>query len=173
MPRSHPYTAEQRLAAFYAKTMPVPFSGCLIWLAATRPFGYGVFGVGQKTYMAHRWIFENKVRPLRPGEILCHKCDVPACVNIDHLFPGTKADNSADMTGKRRHWTYCFRGEMNRTAKLDEEKVADIRRLVRKGWRHADIADIYGVHKSLISHINRGKSWAKPSGIELVGTRYE
>jgi hypothetical protein len=82
------------------------------------------------------------------------------------------ADNSADMTGKKRHWTYSFNGEASPNAKLNEEKVDHIRKLARRGWRHADIADIYGIHKSLVSHIMRGKVWAKPTGVELIGTRF-
>lgn len=171
-----PYRAmseQKRLERFHQKTMPVPFCGCIIWLASTTPSGYGCFFNGKRVVPAHRFIYEKAVRPLSVGDVVCHKCDTPACVNPEHLFVGTMADNSADMTRKRRHWTYSFNGDMSPFAKLNEEKVAEIRILLSRGLRHRDIADRFDVHKSTISLINTGKIWVKPTGVDLVGTRYE
>ena len=40
--------------------------------------------------------------PLTNGLLACHHCDNPPCVNPDHLFVGTIADNNIDMTVKER-----------------------------------------------------------------------
>lgn len=39
-----------------------------------------------------------------PGELaVCHRCDVPSCVNYEHLFLGTKGDNNKDASMKGRY----------------------------------------------------------------------
>lgn len=62
------------------------------WTGHVTKQGYGRFSIkvdGEyKTVAAHRWIFEQRVRPLVPGEILDRKinvCDIRCCVNYDHL----------------------------------------------------------------------------------------
>jgi hypothetical protein len=104
---------------------------------------------------------------VQEGKWVLHRCDNPPCVNPDHLFLGTPADNTADMMAKGRASVGALhamqtihtraRGERQGRAKLTSDKVRAIRadtRLMRI------IAADYGVCLSVICEIRQRKSWA-------------
>lgn len=78
-------------------------ASCWIWLGACRN-GYGVIGLGGgRVGYCHRLVYEAEIGPIPPGLYVLHSCDVRACVNPDHLFTGSAADNTNDMMTKGRH----------------------------------------------------------------------
>lgn len=77
---------------------------CAVWTGNRNRQGYGRFIVPgtTKTVGAHRWIYERTHGPIGEGLWICHKCDFPPCVRVDHLFAGTAQDNHDDQKAKGR-----------------------------------------------------------------------
>lgn len=87
-----------RLASHLAEAV----GGCLEWTACSTPAGYGNIRNGASVVLAHRVAWELVNGPIPDGISVLHHCDNPPCCNVDHLFLGTHADNSADMISKGR-----------------------------------------------------------------------
>jgi len=86
------------------RTIPVPWSGCWLWTGGLYARDYGMaFLPGGKPELAHRAMMIAQGHDLKPGDVVCHSCDVTLCVNPDHLFIGTQAANMRDMNSKGRH----------------------------------------------------------------------
>jgi hypothetical protein len=74
---------------------------------------------------------------------------------IGNLAWGTRSDNMQDAV---RHGT-IKRGVRQENAKLDDDKVREIRRLLASGFTQSSLSSTFGVSGSVISEINTGKAW--------------
>lgn len=142
---------------FFRNTYPEPNTGCWLWGRSCRVFGHGQlngkFNNGfqsahRYSYFLHNGDFDRTMQVL-------HKCDVPCCVNPDHLFLGTNLDNRIDAVRKNRHQ----KGSRNKLAKLSEADIPVIRSMRLYGVSNVNIAKRFGVDPSAISHVLRGYSW--------------
>lgn len=131
-------------------------SGCWEWTAQLRPDGYAMVWHEGGSRRAHRLSYEVfKGVKLDPHDVLCHRCDNRKCVNPDHIFIGTRADNVRDAASKDRmpfgddHWN----------ARLTEAQVEMIRSI--KGVTQKEIARQFGVNSSTIGRIRSGARRAK------------
>jgi hypothetical protein len=78
--------------------------GCWIWTGSSNDAGYGVVWTDDKILVgAHRFSYELHNEPITGGLFVLHRCDNPPCVNPEHLFLGTAADNVHDMIRKGRN----------------------------------------------------------------------
>lgn len=96
-------TRKSMAAYIECNSVPVPWTGCWLWELASDRYGYGkATALGRKSTTAHRISYEAFVGPIPEGMFVCHKCDVAACCNPEHLFLGTAADNNRDRSNKGR-----------------------------------------------------------------------
>lgn len=126
---------------------------CWIWNGSRSHQGYGKLGITVEGRFHHCKAtriayFLGHGRDPHPLCVL-HKCDNPPCVNPAHLFPGTDADNTADMLAKRR-FPCC---------KLTPEMVDEIRARLKAGQSQTSVASHFGVTQQTIADIHIGRNW--------------
>lgn len=137
---------------FEEKHIPVTESGCWIWIGAKTGNGYGVIWVKGEYVASHRVSYEMFNGSIPARHLVCHTCDTPLCVNPDHLFIGSHADNMADRNRKLRQ----AHGERNFGSKLKNNDVLAIRNSSKD---NKVLAAKYGVHFSTIYEIKTNKTW--------------
>lgn len=87
---------------FESKMQPQE-NGCIFFDAAPDKDGYPKFSVDGDTIRAARFIFPYVTgEDLGTEDFVCHTCDEPRCVNIDHLWKGTALLNNQDRARKGR-----------------------------------------------------------------------
>lgn len=131
----------------------LPESGCWIWMGATLENGYGkVRDAEMKSALAHRASYSYYKGSLSKDKYVCHTCDIPSCVNPNHLFLGTPTENQQDSKRKGR--------AIKATFKLEKSKVSEIKNYLKHGYSQKEIANLFGISQSMVSMINTNKAWS-------------
>src|SRR4029077_21237887 len=109
--------------------------GCHRWQRHIDKDGYGTMRLRGVPRRAHRMFYHIFKGPIPEGILVCHDCDNPPCVNLEHLFLGTNLDNLADMVKKGRNIKgercylfgrgYLVAGERHGRARLKEAEARE------------------------------------------------
>lgn len=161
---THRTSVFDRFKSFPKERLP---NGCLNWSGSISR-GYGELIVGGKygkKVRAHRIAYEVAFGAIPLGLCVLHRCDNPRCVNPDHLFLGTQADNLQDMRSKGRQ-VY-----VSKPMKLDQAKVADIRKRALTGEKTADIAALHGISKAMVWKIVNRKCWRDTCSLDQISAQ--
>jgi hypothetical protein len=136
---------------FEKYVMPVPWSGCHIWIGGCFGNGIPAFSVNNRPIQAYKVAYEIYKGPVG-NQHVCHTCDNPVCVNPAHLFLGTPKINAMDRQTKGRG--------VVPSAKLTWDQIQSIRSDDRL---HYEIARDYGVSRAKITDIKNHKTYKSPS----------
>jgi len=149
---------KDRLKKRLMQRITVRGNGCHEWNGCLNVWGYGTWGIERKTYLAHRvvaYLFHNF--DLHSKLLVCHHCDNPCCVNPQHLFVGTDADNTRDKLQKGRgRW---IKGEDVNTCVNNTETVLKARRLFSGGLGVKQIAARLQMNYCTVRDIVTRRTW--------------
>ncbi|MEG4859270.1 HNH endonuclease [Microcoleus sp. K1-B6] len=139
-------------------------SGCIIFSGGKDGQGYGRYWKNGKLKSVTRAVLAEKLGYELPTSMdACHTCDNPSCINPEHLWAGTRTQNLLDASKKGR-----TQGKSHplSNAKLDWEKVREIRQKLAAGERMKDVAQEYSVGRKTIHDIKYHVTW-KEAGEEV------
>lgn len=144
---------------FESKFISVSKDQCWNWFSHKNNRGYGVFSLNNKNILAHRMSYILYIGKIPKDLNVLHKCDNRKCVNPSHLFSGTQQDNMDDMSNKGHRISIGLRGGNSSSAKLTNNDVKCIRKMLNKGILQKIIANKFGVCERTIGRIKLGQTW--------------
>ena len=106
--------------------------------------------------MTHRLSFVVwKTEDLEPDLCVCHRCDNKLCINPNHLFQGTRRENSEDRNAKKRQAV----GERVSTSKITEVQVRGILNLSGEGFSNSEISKKLDGPHQIVFRLTKGLTW--------------
>ena len=146
----------QDVARFWAKIEQT--ASCWLWTSTRNPRnGYGSLSIAGLPQYAHRLSWALAHGSIPRGQWVLHSCDVPHCVNPDHLFLGTQKENMADAARKGR-----LHVARPRRQTVSDAVIAEIKALRAAGQTVPAIARTFRVSTSFVSLVVRGKRRQHP-----------
>lgn len=136
---------------------------CWLWTGTRDADGYGHFPINRRTVRASRYSLSRVIGRIPRGQLACHHCDNPPCVNPAHLFAGSVKDNADDMVRKGRGKWFALpsppRGEANMNARNTEADIMAIRAEYAAGRTMYSIAKERGMCRDTVRQIVQRRTW--------------
>ena len=145
---------------FFAKVSKPTHTSCWKWTGAKDIRGYGLLRINGKAVLAHRLAYEFFKGSIKVGYCICHHCDVRHCVNPDHLFQGTMADNNRDRATKGRNACGERNGRHRTRRTGDKISLADAEFIRSSSLLQRELAQMFGISQGYISFI-RSEKWLR------------
>lgn len=149
---------------FFARVDKDTESGCWNWTGSCswhwrdKTPTYGHTTLNGKRMGAHRASYIYHKGEIPEGLDVLHACDNTKCVNPDHLYLGTHADNMRDRITKGR--ANMLRGSKQPQAKLTEDDVRYIRKVYAEGGvTYKQLGAQFGVSSTSIYQVITRKFW--------------
>lgn len=124
----------------FEDSIPIPSTGCWLTEGCTDKDGYPYIKYRGKTHKLHRLVVELIKGESLEGKQALHYCDVPSCINPNHLYAGTPVDNNRDTVVRDRR--------NNRKSKVDLEEV---KRILLLNYTQREVARHLGISESWLS----------------------
>lgn len=155
---------EKDVARFWSRvnrdgpTHPTLGTKCWDWTGYKgHALGYGRLGLSnpRRNVWTHRASWELANGHIPEKTCVLHRCDRGCCVNPEHLFLGSLADNIHDMQSKGRHGF----GETHSQSKLTDDAVRSIRARAYATDTIAALAREFQVARATIRRVAQRKMW--------------
>lgn len=153
-----PRLSERQIRNFHTRYIKGTVDECWPWNGCTNDKGYGILRssgrANSEEYKAHRvayWLHYGRWPTLR----ILHRCDNRPCVNWNHLYEGTQAENTDDRDTRGR----TALGEANGRSKITKETAVGIRAALASGERQAAVARRFNTSFNTVHSIRTRRAW--------------
>ncbi len=141
---------------FWSKVNKLTENECWIWTAGKDYDGYGVFWLNGRNYRTNRLSLFLKTNDFDSFKNInihsLHSCDIPSCVNPNHLRWGGPIENTRDKINRSR--CNLPKGNSHHYTKYSDELVLEIKKTYNSGkYTYKNLADIYEPSISQIRYI--------------------
>lgn len=129
--------------------------GCHLWKGYFSKDGYALIKHKGQKYKVARYLLETVLkRKLLPGMETCHDCNNRGCINPEHVYEGTHAQNGIDMANSN-----ILKGEKCASHKINRETAKTIKILLKNGNSITQIVKDLNISKNIVKNIKYQRSW--------------